>query len=83
MLTTETKEIEDSLIEIELADIGVEVDGYGQVDISSKAQDLEAQGWRAWLMTLCPFAFEEEFSADHVRFRICIGLSFKKIQNIH
>lgn len=35
---------------------------------SSKAKDLEALGWREWLMTLCPFAFEEEFSADHIKF---------------
>jgi hypothetical protein len=32
------------------------------------ADGLEARGWRAWLTTLFPFAFEEDFSADHVRF---------------
>lgn len=35
---------------------------------SDKARELEEKGWRAWLMTLCPFAFEEEFSADHELF---------------
>jgi hypothetical protein len=33
-----------------------------------KARRLEKRGWRAWLTTLFPFAFEEEFSADHVKF---------------
>lgn len=32
------------------------------------ASQLEAQGWRVWLITLFPFAFEEEFSADHIKF---------------
>lgn len=30
-----------------------------------KAQQLESQGWKVWLTTLFPFAFEEEFSDDH------------------
>lgn len=29
---------------------------------------LEAEGWRAWLTTIFPFAFEEEFSDDHTKF---------------
>ncbi len=35
---------------------------------SGLAPGLEAQGWRAWLTTLFPFAFEESFSDDHVKF---------------
>lgn len=34
---------------------------------SSPAQ-LEAEGWEAWLTTLFPFAFDEEFSGDHRKF---------------
>lgn len=29
---------------------------------------IEAQGWEPWLMTMFPFAFEEEFSDDHRKF---------------
>lgn len=36
--------------------------------ITPQAIALEAQGWKTWLLTLFPFAFEEEFSADHERF---------------
>src|SRR5262245_26556011 len=37
--------------------------------ISSRpAELLEAQGWEPWLTTLFPFAFDEEFSADHRAF---------------
>lgn len=35
---------------------------------TGEAAELEAKGWRAWLTTLFPFAFEESFSNDHVRF---------------
>lgn len=35
---------------------------------AEKAKALEAQGWRPWLLTCFPFAFEEEFSDDHVKF---------------
>ena len=34
----------------------------------AKAYELEAKGWRPWLTTLFPFAFEEEFSEDHAKF---------------
>lgn len=34
----------------------------------SQARQLESQGWRVWLKTLFPFAFDEEFSEDHVRY---------------
>jgi len=35
----------------------------------TKAADkLERQGWRAWLTTIFPFACEEDFSEDHVKF---------------
>jgi hypothetical protein len=33
-----------------------------------KAAELESQGWRVFLNILFPFAFEEEFSADHEKF---------------
>ena len=39
--------------------------------LSQQTEDLEKLGWRAWLMTTMPFAFEEEFSADHVKFWTC------------
>jgi hypothetical protein len=32
------------------------------------ASTLEAQGWRVWLTTLFPFAFDEEFSQDHIEY---------------
>lgn len=32
------------------------------------AKDLESKGWQAWLTTIFPFAFEDEFSDDHTRF---------------
>lgn len=35
---------------------------------TAQAEELEAKGWRTWLMTLCPFAFEEDFSADHITY---------------
>src|ERR1035437_4735905 len=38
------------------------------VKVVDRQQELEMRGWREWLMTLCPFRFEEEFSADHVKF---------------
>lgn len=43
----------------------------GQKGVSvaiSKASELEAKGWRAWLTTIFPFAFEDEFSADHEKY---------------
>lgn len=33
-----------------------------------KAAELESRGWREWLLTLFPFAFDEDFSADHCRY---------------
>ncbi len=35
---------------------------------SGAAAFLESKGWKLWLTTLFPFAFEEEFSADHIKF---------------
>lgn len=32
------------------------------------ASELEAKGWRVWLLTLFPFWFSQEFSEDHIRF---------------
>lgn len=34
----------------------------------AKADALEATGWENWLLTLFPFAFEEDFSDDHRKF---------------
>lgn len=34
----------------------------------NKAAQLEAKGWREWLMTIWPFWFSEEFSDEHVDF---------------
>jgi hypothetical protein len=39
----------------------------GVVNVSS-ASELESKGWRVWLTTLFPFAFDEEFSEDHCKF---------------
>lgn len=38
------------------------------VQETSAAEELESKGWREVLLTLMPFAFEEEFSADHEKF---------------
>jgi len=40
----------------------------GRVRPSSKAPDLEARGWKTWLMTLFPFWFAEEFSNEHEQY---------------
>lgn len=34
----------------------------------NKAAELEKQGWRVWLTTLFPFWFDDEFSADHIKY---------------
>jgi hypothetical protein len=36
--------------------------------LAGPAGELESQGWRAWLQTIWPFWFSEEFSEDHVDF---------------
>jgi hypothetical protein len=41
---------------------------YSRFVRASDASTLEAQGWRVWLTTLFPFAFDEEFSQDHEKF---------------
>jgi hypothetical protein len=56
----------DDLVSHYLGANGVETADLPQE--TNKARDLEAKGWRVVLMTLMPFAFEEEFSADHVKF---------------
>lgn len=33
-----------------------------------RAAELEARGWKEWLLTLFPFWFEEEFSAEHEQY---------------
>lgn len=38
------------------------------VDVSETAEEIEAKGWRHWLMKLMPFRFEEDFSEDHIKF---------------
>jgi hypothetical protein len=55
-----------------LSTVDTYLDGYG-VDREARrplqtATELEKEGWRSWLMTLFGFRFEEEFSADHVKF---------------
>jgi len=45
---------------------GVKADLRGGAEVSAK--DLEAKGWREWLTTIFPFAFEDEFSADHAKY---------------
>lgn len=39
-----------------------------EIEAKQKAAELESKGWETWLLTLFPFAFEEDFSADHRRF---------------
>lgn len=36
--------------------------------VPETAAELEAKGWREWLMRLMPFRFEDEFSDDHIKF---------------
>lgn len=40
----------------------------GKFKIVADHRELEASGWRNWLMTLFPFWFSSEFSEDHVRY---------------
>lgn len=40
----------------------------GSLSVTPQATALEAQGWRPWLMTLMGFAFEEDFSSDHIEY---------------
>ena len=47
---------------------------------SAKSAELEALGWREWLMTLCPFAFEEDFSADHIQYWDLVWSVFMRIR---
>lgn len=45
--------------------------GHDYIGIKLKretAEDLEAKGWRVWLMKLMPFRFEDEFSDDHIKY---------------
>src|SRR6185369_3655375 len=42
--------------------------GVEPISTSQTTKELEEMGWREVLMTLMPFAFEEDFSADHVKF---------------
>jgi hypothetical protein len=36
--------------------------------VTPQALRIESQGWEKWLLTLFPFAFEEQFSDDHRKF---------------
>jgi hypothetical protein len=47
----------------------------------NKAAELESQGWRVWLSTLFPFWFEEEFSADHIKYWDLRWSVFNRIKN--
>lgn len=35
---------------------------------TSRSKELESAGWEEWLLTLFPFVFEDNFSADHIKF---------------
>lgn len=54
---------DDSLYYLASARVSVE-----SATLSLQAESLESYGWRTWLLTTMPFAFEEEFSDDHIKF---------------
>lgn len=40
----------------------------GKVIAVDKGAELEAQGWKVWLLTLFPFWFAEDFSDEHIEY---------------
>src|ERR1041384_1040059 len=64
------EEIDDLLLLAEEAPEEVTPEQWAFIEslVPASAAQLEMQGWRKWLTTLFPFAFDEEFSADHIKF---------------
>ena len=51
----------------------------GMTVLEDKSSALESHGWHKWLLTLFPFWFSEEFSAEHIQYW---ELHFKVLQQI-